>query len=253
MGKENDEYGGKGKFDKIVSGISDLKHVDAGVSVFGKEFGDKLEYWKKIGAGREIHAPLLDSEGNPSKETRLIFYALPFTDETVSGHNKRVLLVYPRDEGYNLYTVAPKRSKLIDREYAESADEGFLSDFDATFLPSKSPYTERQWVFDGRTPNERLRNISYLDYISQSAGWLGTTPEQDLEKAEGIAQKRIEKIAVNELDVGDIAMTTIFDANDVAFMTGLGKQTEADFASIEDFVNDPANGTLDRSNQIESE
>lgn len=154
---------------------------------FKGKAGKMITEWMANDYGVLISRPARDpqrSDGALSPEggvSRGIAYALPYTDENVTGDDKRVLLVAPNENGsFEVYLAGPRRNRG-DR----NRKDNILNQraFDMIFSPSQAHYTVQHTWKSGRTPYENLLNNSDILSMDIYATPKGVTKEQMLQKA----------------------------------------------------------------------
>lgn len=217
-------------FAGIVSGLFEVQEagrLSAEISGFKGPYAGKIAQWQSEGIGRLIGAPLTGSPtGKLDQGTnfRSMIYALPYTDETVTGFDQKVLLVFPSEEGLKVNLVKPKATASTDEYDKARADENTLAEFSLLFTPHDKPA-----FVDGWNPDPKAS--SYGAFLSDKALFFpveilpneGIGPEAMLEKAVDNARRKKKRQHVNELRVDDSYFDSILDPDAVNVLFEVSK------------------------------
>jgi hypothetical protein len=167
---------------------------------FTGPLAEKAGEWQKEGLGRFIGIPMAVTDPKDRVDrVKYMAYALPLTDTTVTGHDRRVLLVFPNENSFDAAIVSPK---LFKGENEQRQNESSLRDFQLVFMPSDKPTLMLDWKHDPHAKHflsfQKFSFIFPAVHISPE----GKSKEQLLEEAVANARKmkRIEEVRNLKVD-----------------------------------------------------
>ncbi|MBA3724791.1 MAG: hypothetical protein H0W89_08005 [Candidatus Levybacteria bacterium] len=128
-----------------LSGKEKFEELGRELSGFRGKMAAEITAWHAEGLGKAIGYGLPSGNiyGRQSVDNngyRGVLFALPLTDETITGYNKRMLLLIPGEEVCDYIIVSPKKPTTIEEQVEEWEGESFIKAFDTYFLPSVEPH-----------------------------------------------------------------------------------------------------------------
>jgi hypothetical protein len=173
-----EKYNGRGgqpdRFAGVVQGFfepHELQQLATQLDGLRGPLEKDIAQWHREGIGRmiSVEVPNISNEQVQGGKSRSMAFAIPLTDETVTGHKRRVIVLFASESGSH------KVLKLGPRTYAESEDEedidiedeNNLIDFDMFFRPSDKPSVVTGWKpRPGENAEKSFQdNLSLLPFV----------------------------------------------------------------------------------------
>ncbi len=188
-----------GEFNSIVRDFYDdptklkqVRDIERGFGRYGEKINKQLSGLQAERIGRVHGAPLLSEAGNADNAYFGIMLAIPLTDETVTGHDKRVLLVVPHGNENVYATIRPLKSHNPDEAEQRLEDELYLQAFDARYTPSEDTYLHPDWRPDfGKTAYETV--VRRQDELFMKIESQASERKKDMVLSTAVATARIIK------------------------------------------------------------
>lgn len=142
------------KFAQVISESleGDAEHfISLGKELTGfqGEMASEIEKWQREGLGRALGIPLITGNAYGQAEDtsgyRGVIYALSLTDDTVSGHDMRTLLLFPHQQYTDMAVIQPRKSITSDPESKEFENGLYIEAFIDLFSANDNPYIHPSW------------------------------------------------------------------------------------------------------------
>lgn len=112
-------------------------HLSSEAAGFKGDIGIKIAELQREGLGRIIGIPTKKSDPAARGSYQEVAYSLPLPDKSVLENEKRVLLVIPHQNGYDMAIVTPMKASGRNKD---KENERIAKKFEQIFSPSEEPY-----------------------------------------------------------------------------------------------------------------
>jgi hypothetical protein len=164
------------------------------ISGFSGDIGIKIAELQREGLGRTIGIPTKKDDPRTQGSYREVLYSLPLSDSDVPLKEKKVLLIMPHNDGYDMAVVTPMNVTGLN---AGKQNERIVKEFNQIFSPSEEPYIFSQtWDSDPATrtvktfvENQRKffaeyhvipREVSFEDILDEAIQIARASKEKEL-------------------------------------------------------------------------
>jgi hypothetical protein len=179
-------------------GVKQLQSLSDELDTLPGRLAGKISKWQKEGLGRVIGVPIpsyLTNDAIVGGQYQRMAYALPVTDESVSGPDRRVAIVFAsgEDEKHKVRLVGPRQSTHKEEDVRKIENNNYTQEFEDLFRPSREPALVDQWEREPKDPaNESFtKNIKIfpIDDHSDELGTTGTTCDDIIDEAVIVARR----------------------------------------------------------------
>jgi hypothetical protein len=199
-------------FEADPDGMQSLHVLGAELNTIRGPLAKEIAKWRISGLGRVIAIPVpeISRDFVEGGQYRSMAYALPYTDETVTGHDRRIVMLFASDDGpHRVNILGPRKSIHPVEDIQTIENENFLSEFDLLFRPSDKPSILTNWMpEEGESPHTSfIKNIvlfpamnhTLKDIDSEAAYRKGVLIAQRMQ----VQRMKIDESALKEqLDLG---------------------------------------------------